>query len=171
MRVGRLIARLVIGGLFIGHGLQKLTNLFGGSGVEGTTETMKSLRMYPAKPQAVAAGVAETGGGALLAAGLFTPLAAAGITAVMLTAIRTVHGPKGPWNTDGGWEFNAVMIAAPLALTDAGPGPLSLDRALGTERCGPKWTLGALGAGALGSALAVEAGHRLAPEPINTAYA
>ncbi len=42
------------------------------------------------------AGAAEAGGGALLAAGLLTPLAAALITSVMTTAIRTVHRQQGP---------------------------------------------------------------------------
>jgi putative oxidoreductase len=34
----------------------------------------------------------------------------------MLTAIDRVHRPKGPWNTDGGYEYNVVMIAALLTL-------------------------------------------------------
>jgi putative oxidoreductase len=36
MTLGRLIARVAIGGLFAGHGTQKLFGWFGGSGVEGT---------------------------------------------------------------------------------------------------------------------------------------
>jgi putative oxidoreductase len=36
MNAGRLIARVVIGGLFVGHGTQKLFGWFGGPGPEGT---------------------------------------------------------------------------------------------------------------------------------------
>ena len=170
MRIGRLIARLLIGGLFIGHGLQKLAGWFGGAGLDGTAEGMKKMDMYPAKPQAAAAGLAETGGGALLAAGLATPLAATILTSVMLTAIQKVHLANGPWNQNGGWEYNAVLIAAALGITDAGPGPLSLDAVLGTERKGPKWMAAAAAAGIAGSLGAIEAGKLLKPEPETTTY-
>ena len=36
MRFGIAILRAVIGGLFVGHGLQKLNGMFGGFGLEGT---------------------------------------------------------------------------------------------------------------------------------------
>ncbi|MBD0281616.1 MAG: hypothetical protein ICV69_05415 [Thermoleophilaceae bacterium] len=38
--------------------------------------------------------------------------------------------------TEDGYEYNLVLLAAIFALTEAGPGPISLDRALGTERWG-----------------------------------
>jgi putative oxidoreductase len=77
---------------------------------------MESLQMRPARLNALAAGVTETAGGALLAAGLATPLAAAGLTGVMTTAIRKVDLPNGPWAANGGWEYNAVLIAGVTAL-------------------------------------------------------
>jgi putative oxidoreductase len=46
-----------------------------------------------------------------------------------------------------------VIIATVLAITDAGPGPISLDAALGRERTGPGWALAALLAGVGGAAL------------------
>ena len=69
----------------------------------------------------------------------------------MLTAIHRVHLKNGPWLTNGGYEYNIVLIAAALALAEAGPGELSLDAALGRERSGPAWALAALAAGALGA--------------------
>lgn len=78
-------------------------------------------------------------GGALLAAGLATPLAAASLIGVMITAIRKVHLDNGPWITRGGYEYNLVLIAALLELVDGGPGALSLDRALGIHKTGPGW--------------------------------
>jgi putative oxidoreductase len=98
---------------------------------------MDSIRMRPAKVHAVLARTTETLGGSLLAAGLATPVASAALTGVMTTAIRKVHLPNGPWAANGGWEYNAVLIAAVTALAETGPGELSLDRLLDTERSGP----------------------------------
>jgi putative oxidoreductase len=83
-------------------------------------------------------------------------------TSTMATAIRLVHARRGVWNNDGGYEYNAVLIAAGFAITAAGPGPWSLDAVRGRERWGDGWAIAQL-AGALGgSALAVELGRRLA---------
>ena len=76
MSVGRLVERGLIGGLFIGHGTQKLFGWFGGPGRAGTEGMMTALGMHPAKANALAAGLTETAGGALIVAGLGTPAAA-----------------------------------------------------------------------------------------------
>jgi putative oxidoreductase len=156
MSIGRLAARALIGGLFIGHGTQKLFGWFGGPGRSGTEGMMESLGMRPAKVHAVVAGATETAGGALLAAGLATPLASAALTGVMTTAIRKVHLPNGPWAANGGWEYNAVLVGAVTALAETGPGDLSLDHVLGIERTGPRWALAALATG-VGTAFATMA--------------
>jgi putative oxidoreductase len=153
MKLIVLLARLLIGGLFIGHGTQKLFGWFGGYGPEGTGGYMESLGLKPGREHALAAGATEAGGGALFALGLATPAAGAAITGVMATAIRTVHQPNGPWVTENGWEHPASIIAAVLAVVDAGPGPVSLDAALGSERKGTGWALAALIAGVGGAAL------------------
>jgi putative oxidoreductase len=151
MKIGRLLLRTTVGAFFIGHGTQKLFGWFGGNGLEGTAEGFEHLGLRPAKANAVAAGLAEAGGGALMVAGLETPLAAAALTATMLTAIRTVHFKNGPWAAEGGYEYNAVLIAAALAIAEVGPGPLSLDAARGRERSGSRWALAALAAGVAGA--------------------
>jgi putative oxidoreductase len=150
--LGRLAARATIGGLMFGHGAQKLFGWFGGHGPEGTGQFFESIGFRPGRKHAMAAGAAEAGGGLLLALGLATPAAAAAITSVMVSAIRSVHWKNGVWSSSGGYEYNAVLIAAVAALTEMGPGPLSLDAVLGTERRGTKWALAALGAGAVGAA-------------------
>ena len=152
MKIGRLLLRMVVGGFFIGHGTQKLFGWFGGNGLQGTAEGFEQLGLKPGKVHASAAGLAEAGGGALLLAGLETPLAAAALTATMLTAIRTVHAKNGPWATEGGYEYNVVLIAAAIALAELGPGPISLDALRGNERAGARWALVALAAGGAGAA-------------------
>jgi len=160
MQIGRFLARAVIGTLFIGHGTQKLCGSFGGPGLEGTSGMMESLDLRPARRNAVAAGAAETGGGALLLAGLATPLASAALIGTMITAIRKVHLPNGPWAANGGYEYNVALVAALVALAEDGPGDLSLDALLGIERKGVAWGLVALAAGAVSSTLAIELGRR-----------
>lgn len=163
MKIARLVSRTVIGGLFIGHGTQKLFGLFGGPGRAGTEAMMEQLDMYPARYQALAAGVTETAGGALLALGLATPLAATSLIGTMITAIRKVHLSNGAWAANGGYEYNLVLIAALLDLAENGPGDLSLDAAAGLDTNGPAWGVGALALAAAASALAVEVGRRSAP--------
>ena len=97
MKFARLLARLAIGGMFIGHGTQKWFGWFGGPGIEGTTGMMGKLGLAPAKANAHAAAASETLGGLGIALGAFTPAAGAALIATMITAIRTVHWDKGFW--------------------------------------------------------------------------
>ena len=130
MDIGRTALRLVIGPLFVGHGTQKLFGWFGGHGLDGTAGFFEGkLGLTPGKRHATAAGASEAIGGALLTVGALTPVAAGLITGTMITAIRKVHAPNGPWVTQGGYEYNAVLIAAVLALTADGPGRPSVDAA------------------------------------------
>jgi putative oxidoreductase len=163
MSVAKVAARVLMGGLFFGHGTQKLQGWFGGPGLAGTDGMMQALNMYPPRRNSIAAGTVETAGGAMLALGLGTPLASAALIGNMVTAIRKVHLPNGPWAANGGWEYNAVLIAALAVLAEQGPGPLSLDRALGIEREGVAWGLGALALGTAASIGAIELGRRSAP--------
>jgi putative oxidoreductase len=159
MALGRLMLRLLVGALFVGHGTQKLFGWFGGGGLGGTGAFFESLGMRPGRRHAAAAGTAEAVGGGLLTLGLATPLAAGSLIAVMATAIRKVHLRNGPWVTEGGFEYTAVLVAALALLAEAGPGRVSLDAALGIERKGVRWGVLALLGGALGSHLAIAAGQ------------
>jgi putative oxidoreductase len=172
MKLGLAVLRAVVGLLFVGHGTQKLFGWFGGHGLKGTSGFFDQVGLKPGRRTALAAGAGEAGGGALLALGFLTPLASAALIGVMTQAIKTVHGAKGPWNQDGGWEYNAVLIAAAVAVADAGPGEWSLDGALGLNLKGPVWALGALAAGAAGPSLLMRAGassEDTAPVPTRSA--
>jgi putative oxidoreductase len=151
MKIGRLLLRLVVGGFFVGHGTQKLFGWFGGHGLDATANGFEQLGIRPGRHNAIAAGAAEAGGGAALALGFATPLAASALTATMLTAINRVHLKNGPWAANGGYEYNVVLIAAVLTLAEIGPGKLSLDAALGWDNHGPRWALAALAAGTVGA--------------------
>jgi putative oxidoreductase len=81
------------------------------------------------------------------------------VIAVMVTAIITVHGAKGFFTSDGGYEFNLVLIAAAFVLAGVGPGAWSLDNAIDLSWTGTGWALVALGAGLLGGIGAVVQGR------------
>jgi putative oxidoreductase len=160
MGLARLALRGTVGTLFVGHGMQKLNGSFGGEGIEATGQMFDKIGMRPGKRHALAAGAAETVGGALLVAGLFTPAAVAMLSGVMITAIRTVHLRNGVWVTKGGYEYNLVLLASLYAIADVGPGTISLDALRGKNRAGAHWALAAVGFGALGSWLATEYANR-----------
>jgi putative oxidoreductase len=158
MKLGSLVLRVTVGAIFIEHGTQKLFGWFGGAGPTRTGEFFESLGLRPGRRNALAAGATEAGGGILLASGLATPLAAAGLSSVMITALRTAVWREGVKIGTGGYEL--LLLAAAVALADGGPGPWSLDALLGVERRGTRWAAAALGAGAIGSTVAIAAGRR-----------
>jgi putative oxidoreductase len=160
MTFGIAILRAVVGGLFIGHGLQKLLGKFGGHGLEGTAGFFEQLGLRPGKVHATAAGVAEAGGGTLLVLGAATPFAASALTGTMTVAIRKVHLEKGPWVAEGGYEYNLVLMASTFAITASGPGAFSVDR----RQWGTGWALAALAAGVGGGLAMVKLAER-AGEP------
>jgi putative oxidoreductase len=167
MDIALLVLRVVVGLFFAGHGAQKLFGSFGGHGPAGTAAFFESLEIRPGRRNALAAGAAELGAGVLLVLGLLTPLAAAMIIAVMTVAILTVHAKNGPWITEGGYEYNAVLMAAAFALAGAGPGDISLDNAVGwmPDITGTGWAFAALAGGVLAGIGAVVAGRAGAPAP------
>jgi putative oxidoreductase len=164
MAAGRLVLRAAIGGVMLGHGLQKLTGSFDGPGLEGTEKMMTALELHPAKQQALAAALSETVGGALTAAGLLSPLGPAMVLGTMAVAVHKVHLKNGFWSSNRGYEYNLTLIAGALALAIEGPGSLSLDRLLGRERTGLGWGLAAAGAAAGGAAATVAIAKRFAPD-------
>jgi putative oxidoreductase len=170
MQIARVAARTIVGGLFVGHGTQKLFGWFGGGGLDATSAGFDSMGLRPGRRNAIAAGAAEAGGGAALALGLAMPLTGATLIGTMITAIRTVHLKNGPWSSNGGYEYNLVLIAAVAALVEVGPGCLSVDALRGSKQRGALWALAAVAAGAAGSFAATELAKReVAAHPLPVA--
>jgi putative oxidoreductase len=161
MQLGRVLLRVTVGSIFLEHGTQKLFGWFGGHGPDGTGEFFESIGLRPGRRNAIAAGAAEAGGGVMLGLGLATPLAAASLASVMLTALRTAVWRDGFKTGKGGYEV--LLLVSALALAESGPGPWSLDALLTSERHGVGWAAGALAAAAAGSTLAVVLGKREPP--------
>ena len=144
MDTGLLIVRLIFGALLVGHGTQKLFGWFGGHGLDGTAGFFHSLGFRPGQTMAAVAGLSEAGGGLLLAVGLLTPLAGAAIVGTLLVA-ASVHADKGVWGSKGGYETALLYATLAAGIAVAGPGSVSLDRALGLD---DNWTV-ALGLAAI----------------------
>jgi putative oxidoreductase len=77
MNIGAFLLRLTIGLTLAVHGSQKLFGWFNGPGLNRTGQFFETLGFHPGRRHALLAGLAETGGGVLLALGLFTPFGSA----------------------------------------------------------------------------------------------
>lgn len=128
---GLLVLRVLVGGAFSLHGLQKLFGWFGGGGPGGTAAWFRSLGFGDGRAAALLAGTAESTGGLGLALGLLTPLAAFAMIGAMATAAFVNNAEGGFWSVYKGWELNGYLIAVALAVAITGPGRFSLDAALG----------------------------------------
>ncbi len=124
-----LLLRVTLGAMIAAHGLNKI---FGGGKIAGTAGWFDSIGMRPGVPNAWAAAITEIGSGALLILGLVTPLACAGLVALMVVAIITVHWKNGffVFNAGQGIEYCLVVALAAIALGGLGAGNWSLDHAL-----------------------------------------
>ena len=127
--VGMLIVRLVFGLFLAYHGINKL---FGPGGIGGTVRWFGGIGMKWPAVQARLAAFTEIGAGTLFAAGLLTPLAAAGMIGVMVVAIVVAHWKVGffIFKPDQGWEYCASIAVVAFAVAMIGPGRASLDHAL-----------------------------------------
>jgi putative oxidoreductase len=168
MNIGILILRLAVGLTLAAHGAQKLSGWFGGYGLTGTGQFFEGLGFRPGRRQALLAGLAETGGGLLLALGLLTPLGCAAIISVMLVAIFSVHIQKGFFGQNGGYEYPLILAVNALTLAFTGSGSLSADALLKIDDSGALWGLAALVAGVLGAVVSL-AQRKVAPTVSATA--
>jgi putative oxidoreductase len=122
--VGLLILRLVLGLTLAAHGYNKF---FGGGRIPGTAAWFESIGMRYGRFQAVVAASTEISAGLGLAAGLLTPIPAAGFVALMLVAAWTVHRANGFFIVNEGWEYNLILAVAAVAVATLGAGRYSLD--------------------------------------------
>jgi putative oxidoreductase len=122
--VGLLILRLVLGLTLAAHGLNKF---FGGGRIPGTARWFESIGMKPGKFHATVAATTETAAGLGLAAGLLTPIPAAGFVSLMIVAAWTVHRSNGFFIVKEGWEYNLVLATSAVVVATVGAGKLSLD--------------------------------------------
>jgi putative oxidoreductase len=121
-----LVVRLFLGPMIFAHGYRKF---FGGGKIAGTAGWFDSIGIKPGKLHAYAAASTEVAVGILMTVGLLVPFAAAGLIALMIVAIITVHRNNGFFNFNKGQgvEYNVGIAVMALVPATFGAGRYSLD--------------------------------------------
>jgi putative oxidoreductase len=131
--VAPLVLRLALAAIFIFHGFHKVHDEGNEWGAAWLKMSLPNSSEPPGKPMQLAVAWGELVGGAALAIGFLTRLAAVGIIALMAGTIATVHWPN--FNVhDNGFEYNMLIIAACAVLVLTGPGHIAVDRFLRLRR-------------------------------------
>jgi len=126
--VALLLARVIVGVVFMAHGAQKLFGAFGGPGLSAVVGMMGPLGYL--------VSIGEFFGGLGLVVGFLSRFSAASIIVIMLGAIAMVHGKVGffmNWmgNQGGeGFEYHLLAIGILLVILIAGPGRYAIGRFL-----------------------------------------
>lgn len=118
-----LLARVVIGIVFIAHGLQKLLS----TGLSDVAAGFTRLGIpLPSVAAPLVAG-SEILGGLALILGAALPIAGVVLALDMVGAYFFVHTGKGFFSQQGGFEYVLVLFAVCLAIGFSGGGALALD--------------------------------------------
>lgn len=108
--------RASIGAIFIVHSLKKFDPSW--------QEWLGSIGVPPEMQLPIA--LAELVGGILLIAGVLTRVTGSIFAVILLGAIFHIRWENGFFVSQGGWEWDLVMLAAVLAIIVAGPGRISI---------------------------------------------
>lgn len=148
--VGLLLLRFAVGGVFLAHGAQKVLGIWGGPGIDGFARTLDGFGFQQTTTLAWVTGITELVAGAFVVLGVVTPLAAAGLGAIMINTVLLkagngffVAGPAGA----GAVELDVVLGLAAAAIVLTGPGHIALDNGRPWHRRPTSWGVLALAIG------------------------
>jgi putative oxidoreductase len=116
------VMRIMTGLLLLQHGTTKYLSIPPGPMNGASPMTMGG-----------AAGIMELVGGVLLILGLFTRPVAFLLSGMTAVAYFYAHAPRGFYPILNGGELAVLYSFVLLYIAAAGPGPLSLDRARGSD--------------------------------------
>lgn len=129
-----LFVRLIAGVIMAAHGLQKLQ-----AGPAGFGQALTQMGVPAPTLMAYVVTLVELLGGILLIVGFLSRLSALLLTIDLVVAILLVKiniGLLSPQSGGVGAELDLALIAGFLVILFAGPGALSIDRALGLDEAG-----------------------------------
>lgn len=122
--LGLLILRVVIGIVFVMHGMGKLVGPpFAGGGMDGTIGFFTNVGIPAPAIAAWLVALLETLGGLALILGAAVPIVALLLAIDMAVAILKVQLGKG---FSPGYEFELTLLAGLMCLFFAGPGIMSV---------------------------------------------
>jgi putative oxidoreductase len=137
--LGLLVLRLALGALFIVHGLQHAFGLWDGPGLGGWEDKLSEMGFRYADILTYVSTGGQIAAGVLLLLGLFTPVAAAGALAYLVTGLlaemMAAHEEArlSTFMTDG-HELKVFLVCAVAALCLTGPGRYGFDAGRGWAR-------------------------------------
>ena len=108
--------RASIGAIFIVHSIKKFDPSW--------QEWLISIGLPPEMQMPIA--LAEFLGGIFLIVGIFTRISGAIFSVILLGAIFHIRWENGFFVSQGGWEWDLIMLAAVLSIIVVGPGRLSI---------------------------------------------
>lgn len=122
-----LIARIVVGVIFVAHGWQKWQN-----GLGATAQGFRQAGIPSPEFAAGYATVAETLGGACLILGFLVRVAALALLLNMIFAFIFVHAGHGIFVQNHGWELAGALGVVSLLLLALGGGRWGIDGIIGS---------------------------------------
>jgi putative oxidoreductase len=155
--IGLLLLRFAVGGTFFAHGMQKVFGLWGGPGIAGFARTLDGFGFQQPTTLAWVTGITELVAGAFVVLGVLTPLAAAGLLAIMINTVLLKMGNGFFVGSPAGAnavELDVVLGLAAAALVFTGPGRIALDNGRTWHRRPGSWGVLALIVGVAAGVLA-----------------
>lgn len=129
--VGLLLLRFAVGGTFFAHGMQIVSGMWGGAGIAEFARTLEGFGYQQAPVLAWVGGLTALVGGGLVVLGFLTPIAAAGLLALMINSVALKLGngffiasPAGA----NAVELDVVLGTAAAALALTGAGRIAIDK-------------------------------------------
>jgi putative oxidoreductase len=134
-----LLLRVILAVVMFAHGYN---HVFNGGKLPGVARWFASIGFRAPRLQAALASYTEIGVAPLLALGLLTPLAAAGVVGTMSVALVANHLRNGffIFRKGEGYEYVLTLAVTALGLGALGGGGWSLDEALGIADDLAGWT-------------------------------
>ena len=108
--------RAALGSIFLVHSLKKFD--------PGWQDWLVQIGLPPEMQLPIA--LAEFIGGIMLLIGVLTRITASIFSIIVLGAIFHIRWENGFFVSEGGWEWDLVMLAALLSIIVAGPGRVSI---------------------------------------------
>ena len=108
--------RAALGSIFLVHSLKKFD--------PGWQDWLVQIGLPPEMQLPIA--LAEFIGGIMLLIGVLTRISASIFSIIVLGAIFHIRWENGFFVSEGGWEWDLVMLAALLSIIVAGPGRVSI---------------------------------------------